>query len=355
MKNIIKKILYVAGAIAIGVLVFLQLQHNKKTTAQITELANIQGSFYPVRTLTVQPEKLTTSYSVNGFLKSETDLTVVSESQGTIKAVYKEKGDYISAGEVIAKIDDELFAAQLTAAKAAYQQLEKEVSRFTRLQAQNAVTSQKLEEIKLNFEAAEAKYISAKRQLEDTKIKAPVSGFIEDDFIEVGQFISGGSNVCNIIDADNLKLNIAISEQNYRSIQLGQSVNISSSIYPSQQFEGKITYIGKKADAGNKFDVEVKVINDNDNLLKAGMFVTASVTQEQNAAGIYVPRKAINGSLKDASVFVVENGESSLRQVVIGDVIEGQVGIMSGLAPGDEVVTEGNYSIYEGAQVKVMN
>lgn len=355
MKNIIKKILYISATLAIGVLVFLQLKHNKEATAQITELANIQGNFYPVKTLTAQSEKLTTSYSVNGFLKSETDLTVISETQGTIKAVYKEKGDYITKGEVIAKVDDELLAAQLTAAKAAYQQLEKEVSRFTRLYAQNAVPSQKLEEIKLNFESAEAKYISAKRQLEDTKIKAPVSGFIEDDFIEIGQFIGGGSKVCNIIDADKLKLSIAISEQNYRSIQLGQSVNISSSIYPSQQFHGKISYIGKKADAGNKFDVEVKVINDNDNLLKAGMFVTASVTHEQNAAGIYVPRKAINGSLKDASVFVVENGESSLRKVVTGDIIENQVEIISGLVPGDEVITEGNYSIYEGAQVKVMN
>jgi len=355
MKNIIKTILYISGAVAIGVLVFLQLKHNKETTAKITEMASIQGSFYPVRTLTVQAEKLTTNYSVNGFLKSETDLTVISETQGTIKAVYKEKGDYIKAGEVIAKVDDELLAAQLAAAKAAYQQLEKEVNRFTRLQAQNAVTSQKLEEIKLNFESAEAKYISAKRQLEDTKIKAPVSGFIENDFIEVGQFIGGGSKVCNIIDAGKLKLNIAISEQNYRYIQLGQPIDISSSIFPDQKFEGKITYIGKKADAGNKFDVEVNIINDTKNLLKAGMFVTASIQQEQNAAGIYIPRKAINGSLKDASVYIVENGEAALREVVTGDIIENQVEIISGIAPGDEVITEGNYSIYEGAKVKVMN
>ena len=187
MKNIIKKTLSVLAVILVCALVFLQLNSNKAETAKITELANIKGTFYPVKAMTIESEHLNSVISTSGFIQSETDLTVFTGTQGIIITLYKEKGDFVKAGDVIAKVDDELLVSQLAASQAAYEQLKKEVERFTKLHEQNAVTSQKLEETKLNFESADAKYVSAKRQLEDTRIKAPVSGYIEDDIIEQGQ------------------------------------------------------------------------------------------------------------------------------------------------------------------------
>ncbi len=354
MKKTIKKSVYIVTALLICALVVFQLKRNKAETAKVTALASMTGSFYPVKAMTIEEQKLTNTIETNGFLRSATDLDVLSETQGVIVAIYKEKGDFVTKGDVIAKVDDELFAAQLSANKAAYEQLKKEVDRFTNLHAQHAVTSQKLEEVKLNFESAEAQYVSAKRQYDDTRIKAPVSGFIENDYIEKGQYINRTQKVCNIIDAQNLKLSIAVSEQNYRDLAIGKQAKISSNVYPSNHFEGQISYIGKKAGYGNTFDADIRVINDEKHLLKAGMFVTATLAQEQNTEGIYVPRSAINGSLKDASVYVIENEHSVLRKVTTGRIINNQIEIISGLNSGDQIVTEGNYSIYDGAKVKVM-
>ncbi|WP_163718537.1 efflux RND transporter periplasmic adaptor subunit [Mangrovibacterium lignilyticum] len=355
MKNIIKKTLYTLATVLVCVLIFFQLQSNKAETAKITEFATQTGNFYPVKAMIVKAGTLETDMETTGFIQSETDLDVLAETQGTIKEVYKEKGDYVIKGDIIAKVDDELLAAQLSASKATYEQLKKEVDRFTKLHKQNAVTSQNLEEVKLNFESAEANYISAKRQFDDTRIKAPVSGFIENDFIEEGQYISRNGKVCNIIDSKKLKLKVSVAERDYQHIKIGQKVRISTPVYSDTEFDGSIAYIGKKAGFGNTFDADIKVIGDQQNLLKAGMFVTANIALENDSQGIYVPRKAINGSLKDASVYIIENGVAVSRNVKIGGGVDNLVEVTDGLVPGETLVTEGNYSIFNGAKVKILD
>ncbi|HKJ43746.1 MAG TPA: efflux RND transporter periplasmic adaptor subunit [Sunxiuqinia sp.] len=353
MKKSIKTIVYLAVAIIIGTLIFMQLSKNKRTTAQVAQLANIQGEFYPVKVQLINQTYLITNFTTTGFLESETDLNVLSQTQGTITKILKDKGSYVKAGDVIATVDDELLQAQLAATKAAYKQLVKEEARFAKLMEQNAVPSQKYEEIKLNLETTKAKYVSAKRQLEDTRIKAPVAGYVESSFIELGQFIGGGTKVCNIIDTQNLKLKISVSEQDYRNIKLGQRVSITSSVYPETKFFGKVSYLSKKAGNGNSFDTEIKVENK-DKLLKAGMFVTAAITEKNDTKAIYIPRKAINGSLKDATVYKVVDDKAVSTPITIGATAENQILVLQGLKAGDQLIIAGNYSIFDGATVKII-
>ena len=353
MKKSIKIIGYLAVVIVIGTLIFLQLSKNKKTTAAVAQLANIEGEFYPVKIQTINQSFLTTNFTTTGFLESETDLIVLSQTQGAITEILKDKGSFVKAGDVIAKVDDELLKAQLDANKAAYEQLIKEETRFAKLMQQNAVPSQKYEEIRLNLETTKAQYVSAKRQLEDTYIKAPVPGYIESSYIEKGQYISRNSQICNIIDAQKLKLKISVSEQDYRNIKPEQNVSIVSSVYPETQFNGAISYLGKKAGYGNSFDAEIKVDN-NDKLLKAGMFVTATIAEQHDTEAIYIPRKAINGSLKDATVYKVVDSKAVSTPITIGTTAGDRVQILQGLNAGDLLVVDGNYSIFNGATVKII-
>lgn len=355
MKKYIKKTIYITIVIFCCFLIFNQLQNNKQKTKETAELANIKGDFYPVKALIIKPTNPETIFSTTGFLKSETDLDLKSETQGRIVKIYKQRGDYVKVGDVIVKVDDELLRAQLEATKASYEQLEKEVARFTRLVTQNAVTSQKLEEIQLNLETTKAKYISAKRQLANTSIKAPISGFIESDNIEIGQFINSNETVCNIINANNFKLKIEISEHEYANIKVGQKVEITSSTFPNQIFEGKISYIGKKAGFGNSFNVEIKLKDQKGNLLKAGMFVTAHIALQSDHAGYFVPRRAIIGSLKDASIYVINNNKSIIKKIITGNIVNGQVKVIDGIKENDSIIVEGNYNIYDQATIKVMN
>jgi RND family efflux transporter MFP subunit len=353
MKRTAKTAAYIGLVIAISSLAFFQLQKNKNANAEMAQLANVQGEYYPVKTLKIESTNQQTSISTTGFLASATDLIVLSETQGTIEEIHKEKGDVVEVGDVIAAVDDEMLQARFNAAEASYIQMQKEVERFTRLLEKNAVTSQKVEEIKLNMKSAEANYISTKRQLENTKIKAPVTGFIENDFIEVGQYIGGGSKVCNIIDTYTLKLKISVSESDYKYLKLGQRASISSKIYPQKKFNGKLSYIGQKAGYGNTFDAEIKVYNT-DNLLKPGMFVEVDISEQHDTQTIYIPRRAVMGSLKEAKVFVVVDDVTETRSVTTGNVNNDMVEVLDGLNENDQLVIDGNYNLYEGARIKVI-
>ena len=353
MKSTIKLITYTGLLIAIAALAFFQLQKNKNANTEMAQLANIQGEYYPVKTINIVPTNQQTSISTTGFLASTTDLIVLSETQGKIEKIYKQKGDLVKEGDLIAEVDDKMLQAQFNAAEASFIQMQKEVERFTRLLDKNAVTSQKLEEIKLNMKSATANYISTKKQLENTKIKAPVSGFVENDFIEVGQYIGGGSKICNIIDTYSLKLNISVAESEYKYLKLGQKADINSKIYPQKNFTGKLSYIGQKAGYGNSFSTEIKV-NNTDNLLKPGMFVEVTITGQHNEPSIYIPRRAIMGSLNEAQIFVVIDNMAETRSITTGNIKNDMVEILDGLNHGDQLVVDGNYNLYDGAKIKVI-
>lgn len=355
MKRVFRKSFIVAIIIVLGCLVFFQLRNNKLNNKEIASLSNIRGRFYPVKTQIVEPEQLSDKLELNGFLIPDIDLDVISETRGRIITIFKEKGSYVNVGDVIAKVDDELLQSQLEATKAAVEQLGKEEKRFMKLYKSNAVPGHQLEEIQLNLKTTQSKLVTAIRQLEDTKIKAPVGGLINDDFIDLGMFISGGSKICNIVSTQSFKLNLKVSEQDLSTVTVGQEVIVKSKIYPKAEFIGKINVIAQKAGMGNSFNVEVGLKNSIKNPLNGGMYVTAELTEKSDSSKIYVPRRAINGSLKDATIYVINKDKALLKNVVVGISIGDKVEIISGLQDGEEVVVAGNYNIYDGAIIKVMN
>lgn len=355
MKNrIIKTVFTIITVIVIGAIIFIQLEKNKAEAKRVTELANIKGRYIPVKVKKISKDAIAIQLTSSGFLRPATDVYVVSETQGRITKIYKEKGDYVRAGETIAEVDSELLKAQFEATKAVIAQLEKDEARFLILEAKSAVTRRDLENIQLNLATNRAKLTSAKRQLADTKIKAPVSGLINDDWLENGQFLGGGSKVCNIVDIDKLKLTVKIQEAELSLVTEGQQSSITSEIYPEETFTGTVVSIAEKAGMGNSFDVEISLKNTSSNRLKAGQYVTINLKDQNVKPQIYAPRKAINGSLKDATVYVIANNKAELRKITCGTVYEKNVEILSGMNEGDVLVTSGNYSLYDGAVVKVI-
>jgi len=355
MKKVLRHSLSVLALIMIVILMFVKLQNNKAENAEIVETSKIKGRFYPVEKHVVEKENLSILTQVNGFLRASTDLDVIAETQGRIVTIYKEKGNYVHVGDVIAKVDDQLLKAQLAATEAAIKQLEKDEERFKRLHEQNAIPFHQLEEIQLNLETTRAKYIAAKRQLEDTEIKAPVSGLINDDFIEQGQLVGGGMLICNIINNSLLKLNVKLTELEFKRVNKGQEVTVKSDAYPKQKFKGKVKVVSKKAGIGNSFDVEIEIVNSREYPLQSGMFVSVEIKEQSELSRIFIPRRSIIGSLKEPAVYVINGNVVKSQKIMVGEVLGDNVEVLEGLNAKDEIVLSGAYSIYDGATVKVLN
>ena len=154
----------------------------------------------------------------------------------------------------------------------------------------------------------------------------------------------------DIVD-DSAETEMQYYESQVLSISKGQEVNIKTDAYTSQLYSGTISFIGKKSGMGLSYPIEIVIKNKQE--LMTGQFVTAdfkSVTQQK---GILIPRNAVSGSVKSASVYVVKNGIAQQRDISIGNMVGKRVEVIQGLQAGDSIVVAGLIDVTDG--VKVVN
>ncbi len=347
------RIIAMVVLIAVVLLVAFKLKGNKQKVQDEVAFSQRKVENIPVSIETVKKGTLSENVTASGTLEASEFLNLVSETQGKIVKIYKEKGDRVAAGDVIAKVDDEVIAANVLTAEANYSQFEKDVERLTRLSEENAVTKRDLEQANIGLKKAKADLITAKKALSNTSIKAPISGYINNDFITEGQLLGGGSPVCEIVNNNRLKLNIKVPENAVYKIKVGQTVVVSLSVFPDKKFTGKISAIAEKADAVLKFNVEITLDNDMKSHLKSGLYaeVELPVTNEER---LIIDKIAIIESMERPVVYVASNGKAVRRTLIVGQSNNEQVEVLNGLSEGEQVIVSGQLNLKDGDDIKII-
>ena len=298
--------------------------------------------------------KIDRSFAVNGTFSPFQSLTLLSETQGQVIKLNKRKGDKVKAGEVLAQVEDEVIRANVITAKANFEKSKKDLERFEKLASGDAITKRQLEEVRLGFENAQAQLITARQRLEKARIVAPISGVINESYIEIGSFLNPGTKLFDIVNVDKLKLNTKVSEREVLLIEQGEKAKVKADVMPEKAFEGKVTAIGASADKSLKYDVEIEVKNANETPLRAGMYGTAFFEVADTRDALLIEREAIATSLQNPKVYVVKDQKAYLKEVTIGVVTNDKVEITEGLAAGEKVVRSGQINLKEGTAVSVL-
>jgi len=347
-------IIGIVVVIAAIVFVVVKLSGNKKTFEENLAYSQRTVEKIPVTVETVKKGVLSENVVATGTLEAADVLNLVSETQGKIIKIYKEKGDRVEAGTVILKVDDEVISANVLTAEANYAQFEKDVNRLTRLAQENAVTKRDLEQATIGLKKAKADLINAHKALSNTSIKAPISGYINNDFITVGQLLNNNSPVCEIVNNSVLKLNIKISESEVYKIKLGQAVAVKLTVFPDKNFTGHITAIAEKADATMKFSVEITLANGGSTHLKSGLYAEAELPIK-NAEKLIIPKACIVGSMESPVVFVAKDGRAQRRELVTGQSNNEQIEVYSGISAGEEVIVNGQLNLKDGDDINIVS
>jgi RND family efflux transporter MFP subunit len=331
-----------------------KLYDNKKQSGAEAALAQVTRTYVPVEVAQVQSETLSNQLEASGIFLPAKEMFVISETQGRVVQVYKNKGEWVREGDLIAKVDDELLNTELEATQANIAKLKKDRDRLGNLIEGEAVAKNKMEDIDLGLLAAEAKEKALKKQIANTSLKAPMSGTMGLRFIERGSVIGPGIQIAQITNLEKLFLMVKVTERDVLHVRKGQSVSVVADVYPGRSIPGKVTNIGLRADNAFNYDVEIEVPNSKDAPMRAGMHAQALFTINANRQGLTVPRKAIAGSLQDAKVYVVKDSTVRLRGVELGSIYGDKVEVRSGLETGDVVVVTGQFNLSDGARVEVV-
>ncbi len=350
-----KKLKYI-GVAVLAFAVILFILFNNKAKLQAKEKSAIKNAYY-VSVYKAEKSKISEDISLVGTITAYNDVNVLSETSGRVTHVFAKVGDYKAAGSVLVQVDDELKKAALMVAEANYEKSKKDYERFVELHKQKSITDAQLDGAKLAYVSAESQFIVAKRQLEDTKVKTPISGIVTLRPVDVGSTLQGAPQptlVANVVDISRLKIKVNVSENVVFKLKVGDYVEASTQIYPNIKFNGKVETISSKGDESHTYTVEIVINNDSRHPLKAGMFANVFFTTLERQQVLSVPREAIVGSVKEPKIYVVENGIAKLKNVLTGVSFGTKIEILDGINDGDIIVISGQNTLKDNTPVEIL-
>jgi membrane fusion protein, multidrug efflux system len=349
-----KKIIIISIIVIVCIAGIFKLYLNKKqidaNSAPRESKVNV-----PVFVETVKESKLDNSFSVNGTFDPAHEITIISQTQGKIVKLDFNSGDYVKEGQVLASCDLELLQAQKELAEANLNKARKDLKKFQEMLQSKAATQQQVDELQLAMINAQTSYVTVLKQMEYSIINAPYSGYITAKYIEKGSMIMPGTPLAELMDISTMKFNAGIAESDLVKIRNNQDVKITADIYDGFSYSGRVKTIGMKADDSRRFPVEIEVRNNTAKPLRSGMFGQAYFASEGTHNAMVIPRTALVGSIKDPSVFVVENDKAHKKSIKVGSATENTIEVLEGLKAGDKVVVAGQINLDDNTAVRISN
>jgi membrane fusion protein (multidrug efflux system) len=353
MKKIITTIVILV--VVIGGIAFV-LNKNKKKNQEKTDFIAQGNGAIAVNVAEAKKSVPELDFSANGTFAPNQELMFSAENSGRVSKIFVQEGSRVSVGTVLARIDAEILNTDRETAEANYQSAAKDLARYESSFKTGGVTQQQLDQAKLNAENAKLRLQQQNRRLNDANIRSSINGVVNKKLIEVGAYVSPGTQLFELVDISKLKLKVNVNENQVANIKIGDKVSIQSNVFPDEKFSGKISFIAAKADGSLNFPIEIDVTNNGKSNLKAGMYGTALFDFPTQASTILVPRSAFVGSVSSNKIFIYnkEKNVANVREVVAGRILGDQVEIIKGLTEGETVITSGQINLIEGTEVSII-
>lgn len=360
-----KRVLAAVALLVVLVSVLFMAFTSRQTQADATKASTRPVA---VEVTPVATAHLTEAVTAVGTIAAIKDVVVSSETAGRITAVFVKVGDHVRQGQTLVQVDAELKAiaveqakAQLQAAETNLRKAQKDFQRSEKLFSTGDIADVELEGFRLAYHSAEAQSQSARvglklaqRQLEDTRVKAPISGVVASRKVEVGEMVGPGREVANIVDISSIKVRLSIPEEEIGKVRLKQPATLRIDSKPGASIEGSVYTIGSKAETpnGHTYPVEVVVQNKDVTLLKVGMFARVDIQSGSANDALAIAKESIVNEETNPAVFVVENNIARLRPVKLGIRAGDRYQVLEGLRAGDLVISFGQKSLKDGSTVQ---
>jgi multidrug efflux system membrane fusion protein len=297
-----------------------------------------------------------------GDLAAVHQVNVTTDVSGRITDILFTAGSTVKAGSPLLQLFDAPEQADLASFKAQSIVAKLSLDRATQLAARQFGPQATADQAQAAFDQANAGIAKTQAIISQKLVRAPFDGELGVRHVEVGQFLTAGTQIVTLTDLSALYANFTVTEKDSAALKVGHTVRVRVDAYPGRTFEGKITAIEPQI-ASDTRNIRVQATLENpDHILKPGMFTTTTVVLPDKPPVVTVPETAVDYTLYGDSVFLItekkeDDGKTSLtavRQFVrSGNRINGRAEILSGLKPGDRVVAVGQLKLQPGAAVTI--
>jgi membrane fusion protein (multidrug efflux system) len=348
------------------VIVFLAVIGSVKYFQIRTAMAQ-QGSFQPppeaVTTAIARPEQWDTALKAIGTVVAVNGVNVSADLPGLVEQISFTSGQHVQKGDVLVRLDTKQERAQLAAALAQLDLTQAQLQRTTGLRDQQIVAQSVHDQVSAEHKQAEARVGEIRASIERKTIRAPFSGVLGIRNVNLGEYLAGGAPIVSLQSLQPVYVHFTVPQQEVAALRTAGAVRVTSDGFEGTEV-GKVTAVDAMVDEAMR-NMRVQAIFDNrDGRMRPGMFVQTQLARGGNTPVLTVPASAISYAPFGDSVFIVEDvkgpdGKSyrGVRQqfVKLGGGRGDQVAVLTGLKPGEEVVTSGVFKLRPGAAVVVNN
>src|ERR1700759_1527591 len=316
----------------------------------------------PVSIATAKSEVIPNLLTAVGDLAAVHQVNVTSDVGGRITDIMFQAGTTVKAGTPLVQLFDEPEQGDLSSFKAQAVMGQLALDRAKQLAARQFGPQATVDQAQSTFDQANAGIAKTQAIISQKLVKAPFDGELGVRHVEIGQFLTAGTQIVSLTDLSELYGNFTVTEKQSAQLNVGQTVRVVVDAYPKRNFEGKITTIEPQISTDTRNIRVQATISNPDHILKPGMFTTTTVVLPDKPAVVTVPETAVDYTLYGDSVFLLtekkaDDGKTSLTAVRTfvrtGDRIDGRAEVLEGLKAGDRVVAVGQLKLQSGAAVAI--
>ena len=344
--------------------------------------AQQKSSVVSVKAMKVVQQDTKVSHDYSGQVKSMDAVVIKPKVSGSIVEKYFKSGQPVTEGQALYKLDDRQYESEVLSARSnvdkALTNLNNsmiDLGRYQKLQASGAIAEQTLTtqeatvaSNRSSYDDAEALLKKAQENLDDTVIRAPISGKLSVDDVAVGTYATAGNTALVSVGSINpIYVQFSISENEYLNFRMGPAPEDGNGERPKpptatltlsngQKYDESTTnYIADRELSESTGTLTIKAIFDNnDGVLLPGMFARVTLEGQPLKDAILVPQRAVQQVLDKSFVIVVgADNKSVSKMVTLGDQVGSYYVVKSGLTKDDNVVVEGLTNLKEGQELNV--
>jgi RND family efflux transporter MFP subunit len=305
-----------------------------------------------VETARIEPAPFRDTLEIRGVIAPWNEVVVATELGGFVREVSFEKGDVVDEGDVLARIGDDVAAAQLDQAEADLLAAKANFEKTSKLFERQAVPQQDLVAATSRRNRAQAVVREMEIRLERSIVRAPIAGLALERDLEPGEVVAPGATVTTLQRQDRLKIDGFVPDTEVGWLSVGRDARFLVDAYPNRAFEARVIYLAGAAETATRtFEIELSITGEHANL-RPGMVGKVLLVRRTLDDAIVAPVDALVTTQDGLIAFVVEECVAHERAIEI-DGRESDVALVArGLEVGDELVVSGQRDLVDGQPVR---
>ncbi|MES2205072.1 MAG: efflux RND transporter periplasmic adaptor subunit [Pseudomonadota bacterium] len=288
-----------------------------------------------------------------GTLQANQGTVLKAQTNGQVDSIHFAPGARVTQGEILVTLNNVQQRGALDAA-IAQQHLNKTMyQRDLELKKLGAISLAAVDQAKAALDAGEAAVHEAQGVYDLTIITAPFSGRVGIVKVNLGDYLQSGDSIVSLQNLDPMFIDFYVPEKSFSAIKKGETVNVVANTSPDEVFTGKIINYETVVDqTTGMLQVRAAVPNPQETLLPGG-YATVKVDTGASQMTLTIPQTALMYDEKGAYVYLVQADVAIRQSVQVGEQINQSIQIISGLKPGDTIVSAGTNKVRNGARIEI--